>query len=186
MMTPAILLLLVGVASSSAAAYFWRRKRDEDTPANRKRFRPVLGFTRLDGGESLSLLLTNDSSERVWVEEIELFLSALKADQQTSEASCHGIQKILQAVRSGDMLPVSLAQAIYNAAGSPQRRYSCLLSSVVRYRIGEESFEKTMDNYRIQMNGMKASRVYRESKSSPAVPLPLKPEENRTVEIKTK
>jgi hypothetical protein len=61
-----------------------------------------------------------------------------------------------------------------------------VLSSVVRYRIGEESFEKTMDNYRIQMNGMKASRVYRESKSSPAVPLPLKPEENRTVEIKTK
>jgi len=186
MMISAILLLVVGAASGSAAAFFWRRKKDEDIPANRKRFRPVLGFTRLDGGESLSLLLTNDSSERVWVEEIELFLSGLKADQQASEPSCHGIQKILQAVRSGDMLPVSLAQAIYNAAGSPQRRYSCLLSSVVRYRIGEESFEKTMDSYRIQMNGLKASRVYREGKPSPAVPLPLKPEENRTVAIKAK
>lgn len=185
MMIAAILLLLVCVASGSAA-FFWRRKNNEDAPANRKRFRPALGFTRLDGGESLSLLLTNDSSERVWVEEIELSLSGLKADQQTSEATCHGIQKILQAVRSGDMLPVSLAQAIYNAAGSPQRRYSCLLSSVVRYRIGEESFEKTMDSYRIQMNGLKASRVYREGKSSPAVPLPVKPEENRSVAIKTK
>jgi len=186
MMIRAILLLLVGVASGSAAVFYWRRKKNEDPPASRNRFRPVLGFTRLDGGESLSLLLTNDSSERVWVEEIELFLSGLKADQQTSEPSCHGIQKILQAVRSGDMLPVSLAQAIYNAAGSPQRRYSCLLSSVVRYRIGEESFEKPMENYRIQMNGLKASRVHREGKPSPGVPLPLKPEENRTVAIKAK
>ena len=186
MMMSAILFLLVGVASGCMAALYWRRKKDEDTPASRKRFRPVLGFTRLDGGESLSLLLNNDSSERVWVEEIELFLSGLKADQQASEPSCHGTQKILQAVRSGDMLPVSLAQAIYNAAGSPQRRYSCLLSSVVRYRIGEESFEKSMESYRIQMNGLKASRVYREGKASPAVPQPLKLEENRPMEVKAK
>jgi len=186
MNTPAVLLLFVGIASGSGIAYFWRRKKNEDTPENRKQFRPVLGFTRLDGGESLSLLLTNDSSERVWVEEIELFLSGLQADQQTAEPSCHGTQKILQAVHSGDMLPVSLAQAIYKAAGNPQRRYSCLLSSIVRYKIGEESFEKSLESYRIQMNGLKASRVYREGKPSPAVTLPLKPEENRAMAMKAK
>jgi hypothetical protein len=70
-------------------------------------------------------------------------------------------------VASGDMLPISLSQVIYKAAGDPQRKYSCVLSSVLRYRIGEERFEKKMENYRLQMLGLTASSVQRERKPVP-------------------
>jgi hypothetical protein len=77
------------------------------------------------------------------------------------------------------VLPISLSQVIYKAAGDPQRKYSCVLSSVLRYRIGEEQFEKQMENYRLQMLGLTASSIQRERKpvppfqpleKSPAVP----------------
>jgi hypothetical protein len=51
---------------------------------------------------------------------------------------------------------------IYKAAGNPQRRYSCVLSSVLRYRIGEEQFEKKMETYRLRMLGLTASGISRE------------------------
>ena len=59
------------------------------------------------------------------------------------------------------------AEVIYKAAGDPQRKYSCVLSSVLRYRIGEERFEKKMENYRLQMIGLTASGIHRERKPVP-------------------
>ena len=72
------------------------------------------------------------------------------------------------------MLPISLAGVIYRAAGGPQRQYSCGLSSVVRYRIGEEAFEKPLENYRIHMNGLKAAGIQRDRKTGP----PLRTQSN--------
>jgi hypothetical protein len=142
----------------------WRRRKVPDQMDKRDRFRPRIGFSRLDGMESLSLLLENGSEEYVWAEEIEIFLSGLRADDQTAEPSLHEVRKIRQMVRSGDTLPISLCEVIYKAAGDPQRRYSCVLSSVLRYRIGEEMFEKRMENYRLQMMGLTASSAHRERK----------------------
>ena len=65
-------------------------------------------------------------------------------------------------VPSGDTLPLSLSEVIYKAAGDPQRKYSCVFSSVLRYRIGEERFEKKMENYRLRMLGLTASGIDRE------------------------
>jgi hypothetical protein len=70
-------------------------------------------------------------------------------------------------VPPGDTSPISLSGVIYKAAGDPQRKYSCVLSSVVRYRIGEEWFEKKMENYRLQMLGLTASGIHRERKPVP-------------------
>ena len=109
-----------------------------------------------------ALLLTNNSGEPVWIEEIEIFLADLRAHEQVAEPSCNGTLKIRQSVPARDLLPISLATCIYRAAGEPQRHYSCVLSSIVRYRIREEWFGKELDVYRISMIGLTAAKVRRE------------------------
>ena len=117
-----------------------------------------------------ALLLTNDSNAFVWVEEIEIFLADLRADEQVTEAPCHGTLKIRQTVPAHDLLPISLATCIYKGAGEPQRHYSCVLSSIVRYRIREEWFEKELEVYRIRMIGLMAAKVQRERNFVPPLP----------------
>lgn len=164
------ILVVVAIGSVYALARLWPRGDDRDGADRAQGFHPRIGFTRLDGMVSLSLLLENDSSKQVWAEEIEIFLGDLNAEQQASEASCRRIQKIRQMVRSGDLLPISLCEAIYKAAGDPQRKYSCVLSSVLRYRIGEECFEKSMEHYKIRMVGLTASDIHRDRKYIPSIP----------------
>lgn len=168
-------LLAFVIVLGYAALRIWRRRNAPDPSDRSKGFRPRIGFTRLDGMSSLSLLLSNNSDEDVWAEEIEIFLSELVATDQTAEPSCHGIQKIRQMVRADDMLPISLSEAIYKAAGEPQRSYSCVLSAVLRFRIDTDPFEKNMGSYRIGMAGLTASSVHRERKAIRAVRTPNKP-----------
>lgn len=182
-----VIFLLVIVALAVYAAVRMRRKSGAaEARDKRGNLRPGIGFTRLDGMQSLSLLLDNPSEMHVWVEEIEIFLSTLKAERQTAEASCHEILKIRQTVRRGDMLPVSLAEVIYKAAGDPQRRHSCVLSSLLRYRVGEEWFERKMDNFRIQMIGLKAADVHRERKPVAPLSTPPAPHAMPAMQIKAK
>ncbi len=169
----AAFLLVFAIAVGYTALRLWRRRNGPDPMDRSDGFRPRIGFTRLDGMASLSLLLANRSKKYVWAEEIEIFLSGLSADDQTANPSCHEIQKIRQMVGQGDTLPISLSEVIYKAAGDPQRKYSCVLSSVLRYRIGEEQFEKKMENYRLRMIGLTASGIQRERKPVP----PFQPQE---------
>ena len=157
-------LLVFGIALGYTALYLWRRRNGSDSTEKGASFRPRIGFTRLDGMAALSLLLVNGSETNVWAEEIEIFLSHLVANDQTAEPSLREIQKIRQMVGPRDTLPISIAEVIYKAAGGPQRRYSCLLSSVLRYRIDEERFEKNLGTYRVQMMGLVASGIHRERK----------------------
>jgi hypothetical protein len=163
-------LLVLAVALVYFTLRAWRERDRTDSTDKSSGFRPRIGFTRLDGMASLSLLLINKSSENVWVEEVEIFLSGLIADQQTAEASGHEIQKIRQMVRPGDTLPISLAEVIYKAAGDPQRKYSCILSSVLHYRIDEEWSDKRLENYKIQMIGLTASGIQRARQPVPPFP----------------
>ncbi len=168
----AVLILVFAFAFGCAVLLLWRRSqrkhlRERDGGHG---FRPSIGFTRLDGMASLSVLLDNRGTENVWAEEIEVFLSDLRARDQTAEPSFRSIQKIRQMVLPGDMLTVSLSEVIYRAAGDPQRKYTCVLSSVVRHRIGTERFERKMENYRLQMLGLTVSSVHRERK--PVAPFP--------------
>jgi hypothetical protein len=160
---------MLAVALGYVALRVWRQKNAPDTKDKSKGFRPRIGFTRLDGMASLSLLLANKSRERVWVEEIEIFLSGLTADDQTAEPSCHEIHKIRQTVRPGDLLPISLAEVIYKAAGGPQRKYSFILSSILRYRIDEEWAEKAMETHKVRMIGLTASSIHRARQSVHAI-----------------
>ena len=173
----ACFLLLFAVALSYTAARVWRSRNGRNVAGKDIGFRPKIGFTRLDRMMSLSLLLDNESSGFVWAEEIEIFLSGLVAEEQTVEASCHEVRKIRQMIHAGDMLPISLCEAIYKAAGNPQRKHSCVMSSVLRYRIGEEWFEKAMENYRLRMLGLNVSGIRRERKPVPHFQIRVKSEE---------
>jgi hypothetical protein len=157
-------LLAFAIALGYAVLRLWRRRNVPDPTDKSTGFRPRIGFTRLDGMESLSLLLANGSKTYVWAEEIEIFLTDLIANEQTAEPSYREIHKIRQMVGPRDMLPISLAEVIYKAAGDPQRKYSCILSSVLRYRIEEERLEKNLENYRVRMIGLTASGIHRERK----------------------
>jgi hypothetical protein len=165
-----IALGTISIVLAFAICYFglrrWRRGSGADSLDRSSGFRPRIGFTRLDGMESLSLLLPNETRTHVWAEEIEIFLTELVANDQTAEPSFHGTQKIRQMIPPGDLLPISLAEVIYKAAGEPQRKHSSILSSVVRYRIGEKWLEKNLEVYRIQMNGLTASGVQKVRKSA--------------------
>jgi len=160
----ATFLLVFAAALGYTVLRFWRRRNGPDPTDRSAGFRPRIGFTRLDGMASLSLLLANGSKKNVWADEIEIFLSSLSAEEQTADPTFHEIQKIRQMVIPGDTPPISLSEVIYKAAGDPQRKYSCVLSSILRYRIGEERFEKKMENYRLQMLGLTASGIQRERK----------------------
>jgi hypothetical protein len=162
----------------------WRRRNGPGSTDKDNGFRPGIGFTRLDGMESLSLLLKNESNTHAWAEEVEIFLTDLVATAQTAEASNNGIRKIRQMIPPGDMLPISLAEVIYKAAGEPQRRHSSVLSSIVRYRIGENWFEKNLENYRIRMIGLTASGIQRERKPVKAFSVPEKPQQVPATETK--
>lgn len=158
-------LLLVSVfAIIYAALRIWQRKNEAAETEIHHGFRPLVGFSRLDGMESLSLLLENGYHKHIWAEEIEIFLSDLVAERQTCEPPYTQIKKIRQMVAPRDTLPISLAEVIYKAAGEPQRKHSSVLSSVLRYRVGEEMFEKKLDHYRIHMTGLTASDARRERK----------------------
>jgi hypothetical protein len=159
------LLVVFAIALLYTLVRLWRNKNDGATAKlGAKGFRPKIGFTRLDGMVSLSLLLDNESNKTIWAEEIEIFLSGLIAEEQAEEPSCHGVQKIRQTIRSGDMLPISLCVAIYKAAGEPQRKYTCVMSSALRYRIGEEWFENKMETCKLQMLGLTSTGIRRERK----------------------
>jgi hypothetical protein len=178
----AIVLLLIAVALGYLVLRIWRWRSESDSWNPRKGFRPHIGFSRQDGMASVSLMLANGTEEQVWVEEIEIRLTNLVATDQAVEPSFQEIKTIRQMVPPDDVLPVSLAHTIYKAAGNPQRKYSCILSSMLRYRIGEVWSEKTMLNYKIHMAGLTADSIGRERKHIPPFPSQNKPREGAPAE----
>jgi hypothetical protein len=155
-----VILFMGGMAYVALRTWLRNRNQGDDDPGID--FCPAIGFTRLDGWASLAVLLSNKSDENVWTEEIEIALADISATDQTAEASGHAVQKIRQTVQPHDMLPVSLVESIYKAAGKPQRRYSCVMSSMVRYRVGEKWYEKPMQPYKLKMAGLTIISNHRE------------------------
>lgn len=159
------LMIAFALAAFYAAFVIWRRKNGLESTDEISGFHPRIGFTKLDGMASVSLLLANRSGGKIWAEEIEISLAELVAKDQTAEPSYREIQKIRQMVPRRDTLPISLAGVIYKAAGDPQRRYSCVMSSVLRFRMGEEEKEQRLETCRINMAGLVALGMSRERKA---------------------
>jgi len=115
----------------------WRRKKAESKSAQIP-FAPHLTIIREEVGKDLELLLVNRCSFTVWVEEASVFLSDLEADVQAVAATGQARHPILQNVGPNETLSVSLARAIYEAAGRPQGPCSCLVLTNVSYRVFNE------------------------------------------------
>jgi hypothetical protein len=159
------LLLVTGAVFLSLL----RLRRGKSGPGKRSNgidFYPTIGFAWQDSFKSVALLLANKSGAHVWTEEIEISLQELAAEEQTSVASCHEVHEIRQSVSPRDLLSISLMETIYNAAGRPQRKYSCLMLSVVRFKVGEKWFEEQLPAYRLKMRGLTVASIRPARKSA--------------------
>lgn len=124
-------------------------------------FSARLRLFREDDWAYLELLLVNHSNVTVWVEEATIVLSELEANWQTSIATGQTKHKILQNIGPNDTLGVSFVGSIYEAAGKPQGKYSCVVFTDVRYRVGDEWLNKTLDVYRVEMAALTVFRLRR-------------------------
>jgi hypothetical protein len=150
----------------------WRRKTRTESEHIEIKFASQLRINRLDGGVSLNLLLVNDACVTVWVEEAMVVLADLDAIWQISIPIGQARHEIRQNIRANESVELSLVRAIYDAAGRPQGRYSCLIWVDVRFRVREEWLNKTLDSYKVEMTalkvlGLRRSRWY-EKKARPS------------------
>jgi hypothetical protein len=140
----------------------WRQKNKAESKSIQIKFAPRLEITRKDDWVHLELLLVNRSSWTVWVEEASVALSGLDADLQTGIPAGRVNHIIRQNVVPGDAWSVSLAAAIYDAAGRPQGSYSCLVSTNVRYRVFDEWCSAQLETCGVEMRALTVLRLRRE------------------------
>jgi len=126
----------------------WRQKNKPESKAGQIKFAPKL---RIADGWVLELLLVNRSSWTVWVKEATIALVDLNAKEQTAIPTRGAKYEILQNVAPRDSFSVSLARSIYDAAGRPQGRYSCLVRTTVLYHVFNEWCSARLDTSRVEM-----------------------------------
>ena len=139
---------------------WWPRTR-ADSEHMEIDFAPELRIIRDDGWVSLELLLVNNATMTVWVEEAKVVLADLDANWQTAIPTGQASHEIRQNVIAKEMLAISLARAIYDAAGRPQGTYSCLAYIEVHYRFDDEWFSKTLETYRVEMGALSVRGLHR-------------------------
>ena len=138
----------------------WRRKGKEETKAAQIKFHPKLQIVHEGGWADLSLVLANQSSFTVWIEHADIALADLDAIHQTADPIGHLKQEILQDVGAKETLCVSLANAVYDAAGRPQGPYSCLLLANVRYWVFDEWCDARATTCRIAMTAINVIELH--------------------------
>ncbi len=132
----------------------WRQKNKANSKSAQIKFAPKLAMTHNDGWAYLELQLVNRSSWWVWVKEATFVLIDLDAESQTEISTNEGKLKILQNIGPRDELSVSLAGAIYDAAGRPQGPYSCFVLTNVLYRVFDEWCNAQLDAYLVEMEAL--------------------------------
>jgi hypothetical protein len=115
---------------------------------------PKLEISKNDGWFSLNLLLVNRSDIHIWAEEATVVLAGLDASMQASIATGQATHIIRQPIGPGETLTLSLAQAVYEAAGNPQSTYSCIISATIRLRSGDRWLERVDQQRRLEMRAL--------------------------------
>jgi hypothetical protein len=145
----------------------WRQKNKAETKSAQIKFAPKLVMCRERGWVNLELQLVNRSSWWVWVEEATVVLIDLDAESQTETSTGEAKLKILQNIGPNEELSVSLARAIYDAAGRPQEPYSCFVLTNVLYRVFDEWCNAQLEASRVEMEALSATglrRAHRDNK----------------------
>jgi hypothetical protein len=129
----------------------WRKRTQAKSKSAQIKFAPELKITHNDGWICLELHLVNRSSRMVWVEEACVGLADLDANLQAATSAGEAKLKICQSIGPKDELSVSLARTIYDAAGRPQGRYSCLVITNVHYRVFDEWCDAKLETCFVEM-----------------------------------
>lgn len=114
-------------------------------------FAPTLEITREHDWVYLELQLVNRFAWTVRVREASCVSIGLDAKQQTAVSNGQSRYEILQNVEPQEVLRVSLARTIYDAAGRPQAPYSILVSTNARYRVFGERCEMNLETCCVEM-----------------------------------
>src|SRR5271169_7249488 len=138
----------------------WLQKNKAGSKPGQIKFAPKLRITRENGWVYLQLQLENRSGWTVWVQEAAVVLIDLNADSQTMVSVGQARHEVLQNVGPNDTLCVSLARTIYDAAGRPQGTYSCLVSTIVRYRVFDEWCIANLETHRVEMAALKVRGLH--------------------------
>jgi hypothetical protein len=134
----------------------WRQKNRAETKSAQIKFTCQLAFTHDNGWDYLELQLVNRSSWTVWVEEATIVLSDPDATLQAEVPAEQVKIKIRQNVEARKTVSVSLAAALYEAAGKPQGHYACIVFTDVYYSVFEEWCNTQSRVYRVMMRGLTA------------------------------
>jgi hypothetical protein len=138
----------------------WRRKGKDETMAGQIKFQPRIEIVRQNDWGNLALQLVNQSSFTVWIGNVGISLVDLDVQHQfTTPMGCFTHQ-VLQYIEPKEIQTVSIANAVYDAAGRPQGPYSCLLLANVRYSVFDEWCEASAATCRISMMAMNVIELH--------------------------
>jgi hypothetical protein len=132
----------------------WRRKGKDETMAAQIKFQPRIEIVRRNDWASLALQLVNQSSFTVWIESASISLVDLDVQHQFTTPMGRFTHQVVQYVEPKEILTVSIANAVYDAAGRPQGPYSCLLLANARYSVFDEWCHAGATTCRVSMLAM--------------------------------
>jgi hypothetical protein len=139
-------LLTSGVAGT--ALRFWRRtpRTSGDPEVDLK---SQLACKRFPG--FLNLVLENRSRMKLWVVDVTIEFSELRAQYQTCAPTRNQTVKIRQVIEPREGLRTSCIEVFYNGAGRPQEEYAFVVSARTRYRAHGDLFEQVLRPCRVRM-----------------------------------
>jgi hypothetical protein len=141
--------------------FSWRLQDHNELNPQRVEFVSKLRLNRSDGWAALELFLKNRSQASVWVEDATLILTELDTSSHIALPSGQARHQILQDIQPNDELSVSVAEAIYDAAGRPQGLYSSLVFTNIRYRALNQWCGVQLETCRIEMDALTAVDLHR-------------------------
>lgn len=138
----------------------WRQKDRPDSKSAQIKFSCLLALNQDGRGNHLELLIVNRSSWTVWVEQASISFNELTAPFQSAVPHDRTEIQVGRNIEPHKILRVDIAKVLYEAAGRPQRHYSCLVSTYVLYSVFNEWCKTKTKSCRVTMQGVNAVRFH--------------------------
>jgi hypothetical protein len=154
------LMVLSGGLAVLLALRFWRRHNAPNS-SREVCVKAELASTRTRGWTFFNLVLANHSRMRVAIVDVTLVMTDLVAKFQSGPPANQTTLKIRRMVKPGEVLPLSLIETFYAAAGKPQGGYSFVVAATIRYRAHGDLFEQALPLYRAKMFALSPNALQR-------------------------
>jgi hypothetical protein len=116
--------------------------------------KPKLEITENNVWASLNLLLVNRSDIPIWAEQATVVLADCDTTLRISIATTQALHIICQLIRPQMTLTMSLAKAVYEAAGNSQGTYARIIKTTIRLRSGDRWYERVAQQRRLEMRAL--------------------------------